>query len=130
LQQGPKVGMLAESIEKEKKIGQLQRNNFQKVVRAGVTVAFGTDGGVYPHGDNAKQFHYMVKYGMTPMQAIQAATRTAATLIGWQDKVGTIEAGKFADIIAVKKDPLAGIEALENVDFVMKGGAVIKNNLK
>jgi imidazolonepropionase-like amidohydrolase len=130
LQQGAKVGMLPESIEKEKKIGQLQRDNFQKAVRAGVTIAFGTDGGVYPHGDNAKQFHYMVKYGMTPMQAIQAATRTAATLIGWPDKVGTIEAGKFADIIAVRKDPLAGIEALENVDFVMKGGVIVKNNLK
>jgi imidazolonepropionase-like amidohydrolase len=130
LQQGAKVGMLPESIEKEKKIGQLQRDNFVKAVHAGVTMAFGTDGGVYPHGDNAKQFHYMVKYGMTPMQAILAATKTASVLIGWQDKVGTIEAGKFADIIAVRKDPLVNIEALENVDFVMKGGEVIKNNLK
>jgi len=130
LQEGARVGMLPESIEKEKKIGQLQRDNFKKAVQAGVTMAFGTDGGVYPHGDNAKQFHYMVKYGMTPMQAIQAATKTAATLIGWQDKVGTVEAGKFADLIAVRKDPLSGIEALESVDFVMKGGEVVKNNLK
>lgn len=130
LQQGEKVGMLPESIEKERKLGQLQRDNFAKAVRGGDTVAFGTDGGVYPHGDNAKQFHYMVKYGMTPMQAIQAATRTAAELIGWEDKVGTIEEGKFADIIAVRKDPLTNIEALESVDFVMKGGTVVKNNLK
>jgi len=130
LQMGPKVGMLPESIEKEKALGRQQRENFGKAVKGGVRMAFGTDGGVYPHGENAKQFAYMVQYGMTPMQAIQAATVNAAELAGWKDKVGSIEAGKFADLIAVSGDPLADIRALESVGFVMKGGAVVKNELK
>jgi imidazolonepropionase-like amidohydrolase len=129
LQQGEKVGMLPESIEKEKALGRLQRENFQRAVRAGVRMAFGTDGGVYPHGDNAKQFAYMVQYGMTPMQAIQAATSNAAELAGWKDRVGTVEAGKLADLIAVTNDPLADIRSLENVAFVMKGGAIVKNEI-
>ena len=130
LQMGPKVGMLPESIEKEKALGKLQRENFQKAVKAGARVAFGTDGGVYPHGDNAKQFAYMVQYGMTPMQAIQAATLTAAELMGWKDSVGSIETGKWADLIAVSGDPLSDVRALESVGFVMKGGSVVKNELK
>jgi imidazolonepropionase-like amidohydrolase len=130
LQQGEKVGMLPESIEKEKQIGRLQRENFRRAVRGGVRMAFGTDGGVYPHGDNAKQFAYMVEYGMTPMQAIQAATANAAELMGWKDRVGSIEAGKFADLIGVSGDPLSDIQVLEKVGFVMKGGAVVKNELR
>ena len=129
LQQGERVGMLPESIEKEKLIGRLQRENFQKAVKGGARMAFGTDGGVYPHGDNAKQFAYMVRFGMTPMQAIQAATANAAELLGWKDRVGTIEPGKYADLIAVAGDPLADIRALERVGFVMKGGEVVKNEL-
>jgi imidazolonepropionase-like amidohydrolase len=129
LQHGAEVGMLPESLEKEKKIGQLQRNNFAKAFRAGARMAFGTDGGVYPHGDNARQFRYMVQYGMNPMQAIQAATINAAELLGWKDRVGSIEAGKYADIIAVRKDPLSDIRTLEQVDFVMKGGVIIKNDI-
>ncbi|MGE5279072.1 MAG: amidohydrolase family protein [Acidobacteriota bacterium] len=129
LQQGAKVGMLPESIEKEKQLGRLQRENFRKAVQAGVKMAFGTDGGVYPHGDNAKQFAYMVRYGMTPMQAIQAATANAAELAGWKDRIGSVEAGKLADLIAVSGDPLADVRALESVGFVMKGGAVVKNEL-
>jgi imidazolonepropionase-like amidohydrolase len=129
LQEGAKVGMLPESIEKEKTLGRLQRENFQKAVRSGARMAFGTDGGVYPHGDNAKQFAYMVQYGMTPMQAIQSATIQAAELAGWKEKVGSIEAGKFADLIAVSGDPLADVRALESVGFVMKGGAVVKNEM-
>ena len=129
LEQGEKVGMLPESIEKEKALGKLQRENFQRAVRAGVRMAFGTDGGVYPHGQNAKQFAYMVQFGMTPMQAIQAATSNAAELAGWKDRVGTVEAGKLADLIAVSGDPLADVRALENVGFVLKGGAVVKNEL-
>jgi imidazolonepropionase-like amidohydrolase len=129
LQHGAEVGMLPESLEKEKKIGQLQRNNFAKAFKAGARMAFGTDGGVYPHGDNARQFHYMVQYGMTPMQAIQAATINAAELLGWKDRVGSIEAGKFADIIAVRKNPLSDVSALEHVDFVMKGGTIIKDEI-
>jgi len=130
LQVGEKVGMLPESIEKEKKLGRLQRENFRKAVQAGVRMAFGTDGGVYPHGDNAKQFAYMVQYGMTPMQAIQAATMNAAELMGWKDRVGSIEPGKYADLIAVSGDPLSDVRQLEKVGFVMKGGAVVKNELK
>jgi imidazolonepropionase-like amidohydrolase len=130
LKEGLKVGMLPESIEKEKQLGQLQRDNFRKAFQAGAKMAFGTDGGVYPHGNNAKQFAYMVQYGMTPMQAIQAATVNAADLLGWKDRVGTIEPGKYADLIAVAGDPLSDVHALENVGFVMKGGEVVKNELK
>lgn len=129
LEQGLKVGMLPESIEKEKLIGRLQRENFQRSVRGGARMAFGTDGGVYPHGDNAKQFAYMVRYGMTPMQAIRAATADAAELLGWKDRVGTVEPGRLADLIAVREDPLADVRALERVAFVMKGGVVVKNEL-
>ena len=89
-------------------------------------MAFGTDAGVYPHGDNAKQFFYMVKYGMTPMQAIQSATINAADLMGWKDRVGSIAAGKFADLIAVDGDPAKDASLLTKVKFVMKGGTVVK----
>ena len=92
-------------------------------------MAFGTDAGVYPHGDNAKQFFYMVKFGMTPAQAIRAATSSAADLIGRAKDVGTLEAGKFADVIAVTGDPLQDVRALENVGFVMKGGVVAKDGI-
>lgn len=124
---GAEVGMLPESLEKERQIGQLQRDNFRKAFEAGVRMAFGSDGAVYPHGDNGKQFRYMVEYGMTPMQAIQAATVHAATLIGWPDAVGAIEAGRFADIIAVEGNPLDDVGLLEEIRFVMKGGKVYKN---
>jgi len=126
LAEGEKVGFLPESLEKERQIGQLQRDNFAKAFKGGATMAFGTDAGVYPHGDNAKQFFYMVKYGMTPMQAIQAATINAAKLMGWQDRVGSLRPGHYADLIAVAKDPLADVTALTKVDFVMKGGEVVK----
>lgn len=128
LSQGPAAGMLPESIEKEKKIGRLQRENFARAYKAGVRMAFGTDGGVYPHGDNAKQFAYMVKFGMTPLVAIQAATISAADLLGWSDRVGAIEPGKFGDLIAVDGDPLSDVTILEHVKFVMKGGQVVRND--
>ena len=126
LQEGAKAGILPESLAKEKALGQLQRDNFRKAWLAGDRMAFGTDAGVYPHGDNARQFAYMVKYGMTPMQAIQAATINAADLIGWKDRVGSITPGKFADIIAVQGDPIHDPSELTRVRFVMKGGAVVK----
>jgi imidazolonepropionase-like amidohydrolase len=126
LQEGAKAGMLPESLAKEKALGQLQRDNFRKAFKAGDKMAFGTDAGVYPHGDNARQFAYMVKYGMTPMQAIQAATIQAADLLGWKDRVGSIAPGKYADIVAVKGDPTADPVELARVRFVMKGGAVVK----
>ncbi|GIW88155.1 MAG: Xaa-Pro dipeptidase [Isosphaeraceae bacterium] len=115
-----------ESIDKERALGQLQRENFRRAVEAGVRVAFGTDAGVYPHGDNAKQFAYMVQYGMTPAGAIRAATSDAAELLGWSDRVGRVAVGLYADLIAVDGDPLEDVRVLESVDFVMKGGVVVK----
>jgi imidazolonepropionase-like amidohydrolase len=127
LQEGAKAGMLAESIEKEKKIGRLQRENFKKAFQAGAKIAFGTDSGVYPHGDNARQFAKMTEWGMQPIDAIRAATVNAADLLGWEDKVGAIELGHYADVIAVSGDPLADVKTLESVKFVMKQGKVFKN---
>ena len=121
-----KLGFPDKIIEKEKLVGQAQRESFRKAAQAGVKMAFGTDAGVYPHGWNAKQFYYMVKYGLSPMQAIQAATVNAADLIG-NTRIGVIRVGGFADIIAVKGDPLNDIKALETVSFVMKGGEVYKS---
>jgi imidazolonepropionase-like amidohydrolase len=127
LSMGEKVGMLPESIEKEKALGRLQRENFRKAFQAGAKIAFGTDAGVYPHGNNAKQFAKMVEWGMRPIDAIQAATVNAAELLGWRDKVGELSKGHFADLIAVEGDPLSDVKTLENVRFVMKGGVVAKN---
>jgi imidazolonepropionase-like amidohydrolase len=128
LQQGEKVGMLPESIEKEKKLGRLQRENFRRAFQSGAKIAFGTDSGVYPHGDNAKQFAKMVEFGMKPVDAIQAATIRAADLLGQADKLGAVEPGHYADLIAVKGDPLTDVTVLESVVFVMKGGQVVRND--
>jgi imidazolonepropionase-like amidohydrolase len=122
-------GIQEEMLGKERMVGKLQRENFRKAFQAGVKMAFGTDAGVYPHGDNAKQFHYMVMYGMTPAQAIQAATRNAADLIGRASDVGVLSPGHYADLIALKEDPLQRVEVLEHVPFVMKGGAIAQNEL-
>src|SRR5436309_14797363 len=108
-------------------LGQMQRDNFRKAVAAGVKMSFGTDAGVCPYGTSAKQFAFMVQYGMTPMQAIQAATSKAADLLGHSSELGSIKPGKYADIIAIPGDPLADIHALEDVKFVMKGGTVYKH---
>lgn len=120
-----RLGYPEKILDKERSIGRLQRENFQKAVRAGVKVAFGTDAGVYPHGWNGKQFAHMVRWGMTPMQAIQAATVSAAELLGWSEKVGRIAPGYFADVIAVDGDPLKDVTLLERVGFVMKDGQVV-----
>jgi imidazolonepropionase-like amidohydrolase len=122
-----RLGYPAKIIEKERSIGRAQRENFKKAALAGVRIAFGTDAGVYPHGWNAKQFAHMVKWGLSPTQAIQAATVNAADLMGWSDQVGSIAAGRYADIIATSGDPLADVTELERVKFVMKGGVVYKN---
>jgi imidazolonepropionase-like amidohydrolase len=121
-----RLGYPEKIIEKERKVGRLQRESFQRAVRAGAKMAFGTDAGVYPHGSNAKQFAHMVRWGMTPMQAIQAATVNAADLLGWSDRIGALAPGLYADVIAVPSDPLADVTALEQVTFVMKGGTVYK----
>jgi imidazolonepropionase-like amidohydrolase len=120
-------GLPKENVEKERSVGRQQRENFAKAVTAGVKIAFGTDAGVYPHGDNAKQFHYMVKFGMSPAAAIRSATSSAADLIDRANNVGTLEAGKYADLIAVTANPLDHVEVLEHVAFVMKGGKVYKD---
>jgi imidazolonepropionase-like amidohydrolase len=123
-----KLGYPDKIINKEKMVGKLQRENFQKAVEAGVKIAFGTDAGVYPHGWNAKQFKWMTRFGLSPMGAIQAATINAADLIGIKEKTGSIKAGKKADIIAVANNPIDDITTLEQVQFVMKNGVVYKNN--
>jgi len=124
-----RLGYPPKIIDKERLVGRLQRENFRKAVQAGVKVAYGTDAGVYPHGWNAKQFAHMVKWGLTPTQAIQAATVNAADLLGWADRVGALEPGKLADIVAVSGDPLKDVTLLERVGFVMKGGQVVKDSL-
>ncbi len=124
--EGAKNGVPEESLQKDRDIGQIQRDNFRKALKAGVKMIFGTDAGVYPHGLNARQFKIMVEYGMTPMQAIRAATVDAAEALGRSADVGAIQAGRYGDLIAVKADPLADVAALEHVDFVMKGGEVVR----
>jgi imidazolonepropionase-like amidohydrolase len=122
-----KIGTPAELIAKGHEVMPAARKNVARAFAAGVKVGFGTDAAVYPHGLNAHEFAVMVKLGLTPLQAIQAATVNDADLLGWSDKVGTIEAGKWADLVAVDGDPLADVTTLERVKFVMKGGEVIKN---
>jgi imidazolonepropionase-like amidohydrolase len=116
----------AKIIEKEKQVGRAQRESFKRAFQAGAKMAFGSDAGVYPHGTNAKQFAKMVEWGMTPMQAIQAATIHAADLVGVKDRLGTIAAGKLADLVAVPGDPTTAIGVMERVSFVMKEGVVHK----
>ena len=111
-------------------VADVSEGSFAKAVKQGVKIAFGSGVGPFPHGTQNKEFAYMVKFGMTPVQAIQAATMEAARLMGWQDRIGSIEAGKFADLIAVQGDPTIDITELERVKFVMKGGHVFKSELK
>ena len=116
----------ADFLVHDRDLGEIQRRNFTKAVRAGVKMSFGTDAGVCPHGINARQFAFMVKYGMTPMQAIQSATSNAADLLGKSNLLGSLQPGKYADIIAVLGDPLENIRLLENVKFVMKEGKIYR----
>ena len=127
LSEGAKAGILEESLAKERIVGQRQRDNFAKAVKAGVKMVFGSDAGVYPHGDNGKQFARMVKFGMTPMQAIQASTINAATLLKQQEILGSVSEGKKADIVGVKGNPLDDISLLENVGLVVKDGQIVKS---
>ncbi len=113
-------------LEHDAALGEAQRQNFRKAVKAGVKMSFGTDAGVCPYDAAPKQFAFMVRYGMTPMQAIQSATRNAADLLGKSDLLGSIKVGKYADVVAVPGNPLDDISVLEHVKFVMKDGKVYK----
>jgi imidazolonepropionase-like amidohydrolase len=115
-----------EVLRKNRETTETQRAAFRKAVALGIHIAYGTDSGVYPHGLNAAQLPYMVKYGMTPMQAIQSATIEAARMMYWDDRVGSVTAGKFADVIAVEGDALADLHSMMKVGFVMKGGVVVR----
>ena len=121
------LGLTPNMMEKARIVLPIARQNIAVAFKEGVKVAFGTDSAVYPHGLNGREFAVMVKLGLSPLQSIQAATVNAADLLGWTDRIGTLEPGKFADVIAIDGDPLADVHALENVRFVMKGGEVIKN---
>lgn len=125
--EGAKNGVLEDNLRKDREIAQIQRDNFRKAQRAGVKMVFGSDAGVMPHGDVGGQFKVMVEYGMTPMQAIQAATVTAAQALGREKDVGAIAVGRYADIIAIDGDPLNNVRELEDVDAVIKGGELVKS---
>ncbi|WP_276593041.1 amidohydrolase family protein [Sphingomonas sp. GC_Shp_3] len=123
---GTKNGTEQQSLDKERAIGLKQRQTFSRAVKAGVPLLFGTDAGVYPHGDNARQFAVMVKWGMTPLQAIRAATLSAAEALDKSDDVGQIAVGHYGDIVAVDSDPLADVRVLEHPAAVIKGGERVK----
>ncbi|MFA9274304.1 MAG: amidohydrolase family protein [Candidatus Aquirickettsiella gammari] len=127
--EGKKNGVMEDNLRKDREVADVQREGFRRANAAGVKMVFGTDAGIYPHGDNAKQFATMVKYGMTPVQAIQSATVVAAEALASKD-IGVLEAGRFADIIAVAGDPAKDVRLLENVAVVIKGGEVVKSAKK
>ena len=126
IRQGKAVGIPSDFAAKQPEADEIQRQNFQKAVRAGVRIAFGTDASVYPHGLNARQFAWQVRYGQTPIDAIRSATVRSSELLRMERQIGTIEPGKFADVIAVEGNPLQDIGALSHVSFVMKAGQVYK----
>jgi imidazolonepropionase-like amidohydrolase len=126
LAEGAKNGLFEESLAKERMIGRKQRETFKAATEAGVKMLFGTDAGVYPHGTNARQFVTMVTWGMTPLQAIQAATVTAAEALNRKNDVGTIAVGHYGDLVGVAGDPLKDVSILQSVAVVIKGGEVVK----
>lgn len=126
LEQGKLHDWSPNVMRKTEETTDVQREGFEKCVKQGVKLAFGTDSGGYPHHMAGKQFAYMVRHGMTPIQAIRSATVVASELLGWDDRVGSIDPGKFADLVAVAGDPLEDVSELERVAFVMKGGEVVK----
>jgi imidazolonepropionase-like amidohydrolase len=125
--EGRKNGVLEDNLRKDREIADIQRENFRKAHAAGVKMVFGTDAGIFPHGQNARQFATMVRYGMTPAEAIRSATLNASEALGRSD-LGVVEAGRLADLIAVDGDPLADVTALESVDWVMKNGVEIQRD--
>ncbi len=124
--EGAKNGVLEDNLRKDREIAQIQRDNFRKAHRAGVRMVFGSDAGVMPHGTAGGQFKTMVDYGMTPLEAIQAATRNGAQALGREKDVGAIAVGRYADIIAVDGNPLTNVRELESVDAVVKGGKRVR----
>jgi imidazolonepropionase-like amidohydrolase len=124
--EGAKNGVLEDNLRKDREVAQIQRDNFRKAHKAGVKMVFGSDAGVMPHGTAGGQFKTMVEYGMSPMEAIQAATRNGAQALGREKDVGAIAIGRFADIIAVDGDPLSNVRELESVDAVVKGGKRVR----
>jgi imidazolonepropionase-like amidohydrolase len=127
LGEGEKMGILPESLAKEREVGQRQRESFRRAVQAGAKIVYGTDAGVYPHGQNGRQFRVMVAYGATPLQSIQAATLNAADAMGQLDNLGVLEPGRLADMIAVPGNPLQNVRLLETIPVVIKGGAIAKD---
>jgi imidazolonepropionase-like amidohydrolase len=130
LENAQAIGLPAMFAGKMRQVTEVARKNVSHAFASGVKVAFGTDAAVYPHGLNAHEFNVYVQMGMTPIQAIQTATVNAADLLGWSDRIGTIESGKFADIVAVRGDPTKDVTTLERPVFVMKGGAVYRNEVR
>lgn len=124
--EGKKNGVLDDQLRKDREIGQIQRDNFRKAFKAGVRMIFGSDAGVMPHGQVGKQFAVMVQYGMTPLDAIRAATLNAAQALGREKDLGQIASGHFADLVAVEGDPLKDVRLLEHVSGVIKGGKQIE----
>ncbi|HKE53511.1 MAG TPA: amidohydrolase family protein, partial [Actinomycetota bacterium] len=125
IEHGERDGWSTDVMRKLRKTTDVQREGFEKAVTAGVKLAFGTDSGTYPHGMNAHQFASMVKHGMTPMEAIRSATVVAAELMGWRDRVGSLDPGLFADLVAVEGDVLSDVDLLTDIALVMKGGRVL-----
>jgi imidazolonepropionase-like amidohydrolase len=125
-EEGRRAGWSKNVLRKNEETTEAQREGFAKAVKAGVKLAYGTDSGGYPHAWVGRQFAYMVRCGQTPAEAIRSATLIAAELMGWEDRVGTIEPGKFADLVAVEGDPLDDVALLEDIPFVMKGGEVVR----
>jgi imidazolonepropionase-like amidohydrolase len=124
--EGAKNGVLEDNLRKDREIAQIQRDNFRKAVKAGVRMVFGSDAGVMPHGQVGGQFRVMVEYGMTPLQAIQAATKNAAEALGREKDVGAIAVGRYADLVAIDGNPLTDVRQLESIDAVVKGGVLVK----
>ena len=125
--EGAKNGVLEDNLRKDREIAEIQRENYRKALKAGVKMVYGTDAGVFPHGQNGRQFGVMVRYGATPLQAIQSATVNAADALGQKDKVGVIKPGALGDLVGVRGNPLEDVRLLENPVFVMKGGATYKS---
>jgi imidazolonepropionase-like amidohydrolase len=124
--EGKKNGVLEDNLQKDRDIALIQRQNYRKALKAGVKMIFSSDAGVYPHGDNARQFAVMVKWGATPLQAIQSATINAARALGQAADVGQVKAGAYGDLVGVSGDPLKDVTLLERPVFVMKGGEPVK----